>query len=120
RHPPKRGYEVAARGREDADYAAMAAAMDVVGRPAVVPEHDLARLGERRDGAREAARVRAGEEVDALLVEQHLDRVPDLGALAPVVPHEERDARFLRPQLEAAAGSGAHRCERSRERNGQS
>ena len=97
--------------------------MDVVRRPAVVPEHDAVGLGERRRGTREAARVRARQEVDPLAHEELLHLAADQDPVAPVVADDELDTpaprpRPLRPQREPAVGTDAHRRERARERDG--
>lgn len=102
----------------------MPAAVDVVRRTAVVPEHDPAGFGDRRDSPSETARVGAGEEVDRLSLEQLAHLPTRHGRVAAVVANDQLDraaysACILRPQLQPVAGVNAHRGERSREQDGQ-
>ena len=120
-HPAERGHEVAAGGHEDAHEAAVSAPVDVVSRTAVVPEHDAARPGDRRDRARETARVRSGEQIDLFALEELGHPAPRDGRVAAIVAHDELDlaarAASLCPQRQPPPRVDAHRRERAGERD---
>ena len=122
RNPAERRLEVTARRRENADGRAESLGVNVVRRAAVVPEDDAVRLGDRRDRARESARVWPGQEIDP--AEQVFDLLARGPGGAPVVAHDQLHGSasgpcLVRPELEPAPRAASHRREGPRERHGE-